>query len=176
MPHGGGFSLLDYGCGLAHMKTYLDGQFCNVAYTGADAVGPFVDACKAKHPDLAFYLAQSPDQIPSTYDYVVASGVFNLLYVTDVSAHRDIVWSILEQLFERARVALAVDFMTDRVDFRQPGAYHQNVGELHAWIVRRLSRRLTLDHSYLPSEFSVTIWKDQRIRRPDSLYEAETAE
>ena len=131
---------------------------------------PFVETCRLKFPAATFYHAQSPVEIPSRYDYVVAAGAFNIRYTNETTAHRDCVFHVLEQLFEKADVFVAVDFMTDVVDYQHPDAYHQNVAELHAFVSGRLSRRLVLDQLYLPFEYAMTIWKDQRIERPSHVY------
>ena len=149
----------------------MEARYRNVSYTGADAVRPFIDACSLKYPDASFVYATAPDTVPGEYDYVVASGVFNVLYTPDVTAHRDIVFRALECLFDKTRVQLSIDFMTDAVDFRQPGGYHQNPEEICRFVRNRLSRRLVLDQSYLPYEYAVTIWKNQGIRRPDNVYD-----
>lgn len=164
------FSLLDYGCGLGHLKAFLDASRAPVAYSGADLVPAFVEACRAKYSDASFFNAQSPREVPGQFDYVIASGAFNVRYgATDVQ-HRDAVFGMLVDLFNKAGILLAVDFMTDAVDYRQPDAYHQNVEELYRFITR-LSRRVVIDQSYLPYEFAVTVWKSQEIVRPDNVYE-----
>jgi SAM-dependent methyltransferase len=166
----GGFSVLDYGCGLAHLKPFLDRRYRNVNYTGADAVPAFVDACSKKCA-ASFVCAESPSDVPGRFDYVVSSGVFNILYEPDESAHRDRVFRMLGQLFEKAEICLAVDFMTDAVDFRQSQAYHQSPSDLLRFASENLSRRLVIDQSYLPYEYALTVWKDARIRRSDGVYE-----
>jgi hypothetical protein len=166
----GDVSLLDYGCGLAHLKQFLDGRFRNVQYSGADAVASFVETCKQKYPCSHFQRLQSPGELKGNYDYIVSSGVFNILYTPEPIAHRDIVFGMLTQLFERTNIYLSVNFMTDVVDFRQPDTYHQNVAELYTFVFEKLSRRLVLDQSYMPYEYTITVWKDQTIGRPENLY------
>lgn len=168
--HDGGFSVLDYGCGLAHLKPFLDSRYRDVSYTGVDAVQPFVDACSKKYGGT-FVHAESPSDVTGRFDYVVSSGVFNILYEADEVAHRDHVCRMLVQLFEKADTYLAVDFMTDAVDYRQPQAYHQNPADLLRFASAHLSRRLMIDQSYLPYEFALIAWKDARVRRPDAVYE-----
>ena len=166
------FSVLDYGCGLAHLKPFLDARYRNVAYTGADAVEVFIDANRRKYPDATFHHVQSPADVEGDYDYIVSSGAFNILYTPhDPAAHRDMVYRIVEQLFERTRVYLSINMMTDVVDFRQPDTYHQNVPDLYRFAFDKWSRRMVLDQSYMPYEFTLTLWKDQDIRRPENLYE-----
>jgi hypothetical protein len=166
----GAFSLLDYGCGLAHLKGFLDSRFENVSYTGADVVNAFVETNRNKYPDASFHHVQSPDAVTGQYDYVVCSGAFNILYASDPAVHQTIVFGMLEQLLARARVYVSVNMMTDAVDFQQPGSYHQNVMKLYQFAAGKLSRRLMLDQSYMPYEFTLTVWKEQRILRPANVY------
>jgi hypothetical protein len=60
--------------------------------------------------------------------------------------------------------------LTDKVDFQQPGAFHIAEPELVEFVRNRLSPRYTLDHSYMPYEFAVTVFKDQRVVRPDNVF------
>ena len=164
------FSLLDFGCGLAHLKPFLDEHFTNVQYVGAEALPKFVKICRKKYPTSEFFEEDNPKYIDGSFDYVVSSGAFNILYVPDQKHHRDIVFEMMRHLLEKARVYLSVNFMTDSVDFRQPHAYHQNVVELYTFACKELSRRLVVDQQYMPYEFTLTIWKDQQIQRPENIY------
>ena len=55
---------------------------------------------------------------------------------------------------------MSVDFMTDDVDYQSAGSYHQNVGEIYRFARRELGKRVIVDHSYLPYEYSLTVFKD----------------
>lgn len=165
-----GFSVLDYGCGLAHLKDYLDTRFSGFTYTGADMVEEFVRADRIKHPQASFQLVRGPEEIRQQYDYVVLSGVFNLSYSADKPAHVRFIEESLSHLFQCCRVSLSVDFMCDQVDFEESGSHYQNVFGLLGFVNQHLSRRYTLDQSYMPYEFSVTIYRDSSILRPQNIY------
>ena len=165
-----GFSVLDFGCGLAHMKPYIDGRFEDVSYSGVDMLKVFVDESKSKYPDAVFHHLEFPAQLSESYDYVLSSGAFNALYTPDPKEHRDIVFGILDELFAKTNVYLSINFMSDAVDFQQENSYHQNVTELQEHVSEKLSRRLVIDLSYMPYEFTMTIWKEQDIRRPENIY------
>lgn len=156
----GGFSVLDYGCGLADLKPYLDERFAGVRYCGADVTPGFVMSDRARYPDASFLLVKGAQDIADDYDYVVMSGVFNLRYDCSMDEHRTIVQDSLRHLFTRARRVLAVDFMTDDVDYRAANSYHQNVAEIYQFARRELGRRVIVDHSYMPYEYSLTVFKD----------------
>jgi SAM-dependent methyltransferase len=156
----GGFSVLDYGCGLADLKPYLDERFADVRYYGADITPAFVTSDRARYPDASFLLVTGAQEVADDYDYVVMSGVFNLRYECSADEHRTIVQDSLRHLFTRARRVLAVDFMTDDVDYQATNSYHQNVDEIYQFARRELGRRVIVDHSYLPYEYSLTVFND----------------
>lgn len=169
---GTAFSVLDYGCGLAHLKDYLDLRFSNYRYIGADVVPEFVHAVRAKHSVVPVHLVRNYAELVEPVDHVVISGTFNLID-GDISAHYlAYVQTALKHLFSICRVSLAVNFMTDRVDFMQPGAHHVNVESMYRFICEDLSPRLRIDQSYMPYEFTIVAFQDRGIVRPDNIYEA----
>lgn len=164
------FSVLDFGCGLAHLKDYLSEKFRSFEYTGVDIVEEFIEANKKKYPNATF---MSVDEFITSlvkYDYSVASGTFNIVYEKDVEANKKYVMNTLKSIFERTNVAFAFNFMTDEVDFIQEGAFHINPSELYNYCKRNLSKRVLLNQSYMPYEFTITVWKDDGIVRPDNIY------
>ena len=164
------FSLLDFGCGLAHLKDFLDKKYTNYSYCGVDIVKEFIEIGNKKHPKANIYLINSFKDIDSNYDYIVASGVFNLIYCDDKNKHQQIVFEIVEYLFSKTNKALLIDFMTDKVDFIQEDNYHQNIPQLYNFITEKLSKRFIIDQSYMPYEFSCIIYKDDTIVRPDNVF------
>jgi hypothetical protein len=65
-------------------------------------------------------------------------------------------------MFEHARTAVAVDFMTTAVEFRHPDAWHTD--PVWAWgVANRLTRRLVLRADYMPYEFALILYKDVRV-------------
>jgi len=164
------FSILDFGCGLAHLKPYLNGKFTNFTYIGADIVSDFIQNNKQKYQQNEFLQIQNVQDIHKNYDYIVSSGVFNILYVEDIIAHKKIVFDTLEYLFEHTNIYLSVNFMRDEVDFIQKTSYHQNISEIYEFVIKNLSKRVMIDTSYMPYEYTITIFKQQEITRPDNTY------
>lgn len=165
-----GFSVLDYGCGLAHLKSYLDQRFGRYDYHGADLVPEFVNAVAAKYPGAPVQLVRSYADVSTPVDHVVISGTFNIIDGADRTAYVERVQAALVHLFGLARVSLSVNFMTDRVDFVQPQALHMNVEAMMDFVRQKLSPRLRVDESYMPYEFTLVVLKDSEIVRPDNIY------
>lgn len=167
-----GFSVLDYGCGLAHLKPYLDQHFASYEYRGVDLVPEFVEAVAAKFPDVSVRQIRSFLDVVEPVDHVVISGTFNIIDGGDRGAYLRRVEATLLHLFELTKVSLAVNFMTDRVDFMQRHALHVNLGEMIGFVQDRMSARVLSNASYMPYEFTLVVLKDAEIQRPDNIYRA----
>lgn len=166
------YSVLDYGCGLGHLKSYLDQYSCKFDYYGVDLVPEFVEAVQSKFPTAHIRLVEGYAEVQAPVDHVVASGVFNIVQGGDRAAYVNYIHAALNHLFGLARVSLAINFMTDRVDFTQPQALHMNVDKIAQFVRSKLSARLRVDESYMPYEFTVIAFKDAEIVRPDNIYRA----
>ncbi len=153
------YSLLDYGCGLAHFLKYLrSAGHTHLKYTGVDINEKFLDHCKTNFPEDQFIDRESFFEDKSTFDYVVEVGTFNLLYSSEYD-HQKLVWEEIARLWEKTRVALFLNFMSTAVDYQQTGAFHQDLGDLYAFISKRISRKIFVDSTYLPFEYTLSVWR-----------------
>lgn len=165
-------TVLDFGCGLAHLRDHLAEHVGDVVYTGVDVVPEFIDAASSRLPDDTFQLITSVDDLDGRWDHVVASGTFNLRYEQDDDANFAYLTSMLTGLFERTDVTLSCDFLTSHVDFRHDGAHHQPIGQLTDFVATHLSRRFRIDHTYLPYEYALTVYADdERVPDDAALYQ-----
>jgi SAM-dependent methyltransferase len=165
-----GFSILDYGCGLGHLYPFLQQRFQNFQYTGVDIVPEFVRDNQAIYPDAKFQLIQGYPEVAGRYDYVFSSQVFNLMYFDNIQQQKQLIFETLTHLFEKTNSAMAIDFMPADVDFMQEGAYHQDVMEIYQFVRNKLTRRLSINQSHLPFEFTVIAYKDDEILKPSNSY------
>ena len=165
-----GFSALDYGCGLGHLKAFLDERFGEYSYHGADIVPEFVDEVRKKYPDAQVDLIHSHKDITERVDHVIISGAFNLVGGESADSYLAKVKDALTHLFKLCTMSLSVDFMTDQVDYMLPGAHHVNVEGMYQFVRDSLSRRLTINQSYMPYEFAIVAFKDSSIVRPQNIY------
>ena len=164
------FSVLDFGSGLGDLARYLHSHFGDVRYTGVDIVDEFVAAASKAYPADRFEKLTNYQDLDEKFDYVMIAGVFNSLYSENERVHKEYVFDVMRHLFGLTRDYMSVNFMTTAVDFQQPGAYHQNPAELCEFATRNLSSRWILDQSYMPYEFTLTIFRDAEIQRPENVY------
>jgi len=155
------WSLLDYGCGFGDLNKYLKNcRKDDFTYHGVDIVEEFIDSNNCAEPEVDYNLIGSYEDIQEQYDYIAVVGVFNMMYSDCVKIHKEIIKNTVEHLFSKCTKWLSINFMADNVDYVQDGAYHQNAIEFYNYAYGNLSRRIILDQSYLPYEFSVIIYKD----------------
>lgn len=162
-------SVLDYGCGFGHLKSYFDQSNTKVIYSGCDIMKEFVYENNKKIGNHFFHI-QSHKDVTESYDHVVLVTVFNLLYRNSSAEQYEDVKNVLTQLFSKTKKVLSVDFMTDQVDFIGANSYHQNLIEFYNFCFANLTRRIVIDQSYMPYEYTVHLFKDDEIVRPDNIF------
>lgn len=155
-------SVLDVGCGFADLHDYLSARGWRGHYTGIDIVPGLLEIARDRHPELDLReIDITEDDIDlNVYDFVIASGVFNSKLT--VGDNRDHIWSALVSMARHGRRAVCVDFLSSYVDFIKPGAWHTDP----CWVfdrAKQISRRVLLRHDYMPYEFALFIYLDQRI-------------
>lgn len=157
-----GSSVLDVGCGFCDLYEFLRQRGWRGCYTGIDIVPGILDVARQRHPDLDILeLDITADSAHlGEYDFVIASGVLNAALPSGSNeAHIEMA---LRSMYLRTRVATCVDFLSTRVDFQKPGAYHTDPG----WALgaaNRLTRRVLLRHDYMPYEFSIFLFRDESV-------------
>ena len=171
-----GASILDVGCGFGDFTNYL--RCMNIeeyAYTGIDLVGEFIAEGNQRFasPKATFWQTALEDYYPpSTFDYVIASGAFNLK-LEGVDGYEQIRRN-LAKMFRLSNIALSADFISDKVDH----AHEHNFNSAPETILSMaygLSKNVILRNDYFPFEFCVTIYKDDSFSRETTTFSATEA-
>ena len=92
------------------------------------------------------------------------------MYCNDEKEHFEYIKNILLKLFSLSKINLIVDFQTEFVDFKVSNSYHQNISTVINFIIKNLSRRFSIDHSYMPYEYNVNIMKEDEIEKKFNIY------
>ncbi len=154
-----GSSVLDVGCGFADYYDYLHGRGCQVAYTGVDIVPDFIEQAKRAHPGLDLQLRdlQKEPVAAGSYDFVVASQTFNLRLRGD--SNLPLVTEMMKRMFAAARKGVAIDFVTDHVDFREDYLIYHSPEAMFR-LAKSLTKRVVLRHDYPLYEFCLYLYPD----------------
>lgn len=158
-------SLLDFGCGAAHLYDYLQREGrSNVRYIGLDASPKFVELSRAKFPHLEFLCLDAladATTLPSV-DYLVMNGVLT----EKRGMSFDEMWAYAQRLIERVfpavRRGLAFNVMSKHVDWERDDLFHLPFDALADFLKRRVSRHVRLRADYGLYEYTAYVFREPR--------------
>lgn len=156
-------SLLDFGCGTAHLYEYLLTRPRNgLEYRGLDISSVFIDLARNKHPAVTFYcgdVLNDSFQIP-TSDYIVMNGVFT----EKVNLSFDEMWeyftNMLLHVFKICNRGIAFNVMSKNVDWERDDLFHVSLDKLTAFLCSRLTRNFVVRNDYGLYEYTVYVYKN----------------
>ena len=151
-------TILDLGCGFGDLCGFLKRNY-KVDYTGYDINNNLLEIAKKKYPDARFDVKDIlMGQIIEKFDYIISSGVFNFRLSDNTSFTK----KMLKKMFEMCDKGVAVDFITDYVDYRNEDLHYTNPEDMFSFC-KTLSKRVTIRNDYMPFEFCVYIYKNDSI-------------
>jgi SAM-dependent methyltransferase len=161
------FSMLDVGCGIGHFYDYLKDHGLikefNIKYEGLDISEKLIDFARKKNPGVEFHSADLlEDRFNKKYDFVMASGPFNIR-MTDIESHKQSVFRTISRMFNMANAAVAVNFICRDVLYMAKddigGRYVYYTPEEIIQACRSLTNKYILRHDYHPGDFTVYLFK-----------------
>ena len=154
-----GSSVLDLGCGFGDFSKYLREVGLNIEYEGCDINSRLIELARERYPDQKFSTVDiQTDTLDRDYDFVVSSGAFNN-HMQEIEQY-DYIESIMAKAFAAAREGVAIDFMTDYVDFKTASGPFYYSPERIFKIAKKLTKRACLRHDYPLFEFCIYLYRD----------------
>jgi SAM-dependent methyltransferase len=152
-------SLLDVGCGFGDLFGYLKDRGWQGNYLGLDICPELIEEGRQRYePRGARFecLDLSSDTLAFHADVAVAIGIFNQRLKGD---NLDFIAQMLHAMWAHSTQAIVLDFLSTTADRPRSELFHAE-----ADVILRMalgySKRVLLDHSYMPFEFLVAIWHD----------------
>ena len=155
-----GARVLDFGCGTAHLATYLSQCGIRAKYTGVDVVEEFLEVAGAKHPGHRF--GRFEEFSDERFDFVFVSGVFN----NKRRGNRKFYQDSLIKLYQRCDRGLAFNMMSFYVDYRDPELFYENPERTFSFVKHNLTPFAVLRHDYavkpetVPFEFIIYAYRN----------------
>jgi SAM-dependent methyltransferase len=155
-----GASVADIGCGLGDFYGFLRDRGHSIHYTGYDINPRMIEAARAKYPDPNAVFAVRDileDGLGGEFDYVVASGTFNIR----ISDHDAFLRQILAVMYAGCRRAVAFNFLQPAPysDWQGGDMYYDIAAEEVVAYCRTLCPNVTLHEGYLP--FDATVYMEK---------------
>ena len=168
------FSLLDIGCGFGDINKFLHQRgITDYTYYGIDLVEGMISTANEIYQDydnISFscgdFLNDLSKDKCSKFDYIIASGIFN--FQMNDTGNYDNVEEILKKALTMCNAdgAISFDFQSDKVDyFADNGVSFYNSPEKILSIAYKYSRNVVLNNLYMPFEFALTLFKDDKFEK-----------
>jgi SAM-dependent methyltransferase len=148
-------TLLDVGCGLAHLYTYLKEQNQDIEYSGIDAVEQMIQNAKLRHPEIKDSLQVSTlSEVSSKkYDLVIASGIFFL------GCDKTRMENEIKKMFDMCEVGISFNSLSSWTDQKDEGEFYADPSAVLDYC-RTLTKRCIIRHDYMPHDFTVHLFRE----------------
>lgn len=154
-------SILDIGCGFGDFNKYLHvNSILEYNYLGIDILKEFIEESNKKYPQNNVKFIKGDfltTDINNKVDFSIASGTFN--YKIDGVDCYNYIYANMKKMFELSNKAIAIDFISDRVDYLHEHNFNYSPVKILE-LAYSLSKRVILNNSIFPFEFSIIIFKD----------------
>lgn len=156
-------SLLDLGCGLAHLLDYIstDSRYDGVVYAGIDISPKYVAAASTRHrnADLRVLDVLALDAEFPDYDYVVMNGLFN--YRGAIGEERMLSYwkELVSVAYRHCRRGIAFNVMSKLVEWEREDLFHLPFDVMAGFVASALSRHLVIRHDYEAYEYTTYVYR-----------------
>jgi SAM-dependent methyltransferase len=159
-------SVVDLGCGLGDLLTYLRKNGFTGHYLGLDLVPEFISLAHTKFngdPKAKFKEFNGDyDQIEDKYDYSVISGVFN----NRIKNNKKFMYDTISNLFSNCAVGLAFNSLSVHVEYQAKDLFYSDPSSVLTYCKKNLTPFVSLKHDYIikpngyPYEYSMFLSKE----------------
>lgn len=149
-------SVLDVGCGFGDFYGFLKKKKFNGDYLGVDINPQFIEIAEKKFPKINFEVRDiQKNKLEKKFDWVVAIGITN--HATTYPHIK----KMIEEMFRISKKGIVIDFISNYVDFKDKEIFYTSP-EIMFKFAKKLSKRVTLRHDYMPYEFCLYLYKDDK--------------
>ena len=155
-------TLLDFGCGAAHLNDYILVQgLKNIQYAGLDLSEKFVRLSQSKFPQNQFYCLDLLDENASLpeFDYIVLNGVFTEKRELSFDEMLAYFKQLIARVFAHARIGIAFNVMTKHVDWERDDLFHLPFDTLAEFLKKELTRNFVFRNDYGLYEYTTYVYR-----------------
>lgn len=156
-----GFSVCDYGCGYGSYAAYLKEKGYDCAYTGLDVSEKMIELARQTYGGLEHTIFRQDSSLQGMYDYIVASGIFNVRQDVGYEKWTAYMTEILERFHQHTEKGFAFNCLTKYSDaeFMKDYLYYADPLYYFDYAKSRFSRNVALLHDYGLYEFTILVRK-----------------
>jgi len=157
------FSILDYGCGFGAMyEYYKDKVGLDFSYNGFDISNSMINEAKKKYKDVTNVNWFNKLDTNLSYDYVVASGIFNVRQEVSDDSWLDYIFKTLSQINQISIKGFSFNLLTkySDKDYMKDYLYYADPLVIFDYCKKNFSKYVSLKHDYPLYEFTIIVRKD----------------
>lgn len=153
------FSILDYGCGYGEYLNYLKINNYNFQYYGYDISLPMIENAKKLFPAISVSFSNKLDKCK--YDYVIASGLFNVRNDISDSDWLSYLLTEIKHLDTLSNSGFAFNALTKYSDesFKKNYLFYADPLYLFDYCKKNFSKNVAILHDYNLYEFTILVRK-----------------
>ena len=165
LPKDEPFTVLDVGCGLGDLWKWMATRFDRpFSYTGIDISPKMIQLAQEKVQrrilfPVTFKVHDMAEPLAERYDYVLLSGTLNKRIAEE---EEQTAWArrVIRNCWDAAEKGLAFNMLSTYADHTAPDDYQYNPCKILKYSMS-LSRWAKLDHTYMPHDFTIYLWREQ---------------
>lgn len=157
------FSILDYGCGFGAMYEYYKNKVgLDFSYNGFDISNSMINEAKKKYKDITNVNWFNKLDTNLSYDYVVASGIFNVKQEVSDDSWLDYIFKTLSQINQISIKGFSFNLLTKYSDkeYMKDYLYYADPLVIFDYCKKNFSKYVSLKHDYPLYEFTIIVRKD----------------
>lgn len=160
LPSDQKFSLLDYGCGTGAFIDFLKERGSDFSYHGFDISEEMIKVARNSHIGSRSQFSIECPQF--NFDYVIASGIFNIRFAFSEQDWIDYIHHTLDTLNEKGEKGFAFNILSlySDVEKRRADLFYGDPLYFFDLCKKKYSRFVSLIHDYPLYEFSILVRKD----------------
>lgn len=152
--------ILDIGCGAGDILEWFHTSDADIDnYVGLDLSPSLIEGAKERHPTATFIVGDALTAPLPRVDVAICSGAMSFRVQDNLERAR----LLLKRLYDTTNDAVAMNFLTDRVDWHEPKNFHFDPGWVMAEALR-LTPHVVLRHDYGLYEFTAQLRHNARVR------------
>ncbi|MEO6721260.1 MAG: class I SAM-dependent methyltransferase [Ferruginibacter sp.] len=154
-------TLLDFGCGAAHIVNYISEKKIEIKYTGLDISEKFIALCRQKYPTIPFYCTDilvENIELPR-FDFVIMNGVFTEKREMSFEEMWQYFCEMILKVFNIANRGVAFNVMSKAVAWERNDLFHLPTDMLIDFLTKNLSRHFIIRNDYGLYEYTTYVYK-----------------
>lgn len=155
-------SILDFGCGLAHLYGYMINNNVKYKYLGMDMSNEFIKKCKDKYPAIDFFqcdILKERENYNECCDYICINGVFTEKREMKYEEMLSYFKFMIKRLFNMCNRGIVFNVMSKDVDWERDDLFHLPMSELSDFLTKQVSRNFVIRNDYGLYEYTTYVYK-----------------